>query len=397
MAAAYPYPDRSSGSDGSGDGPRGDAYPDGAGQPLPAGGSTFYFPHVAVAPAAGEGGGRGEAGSGTGTGTLNPAGGRDPAAAAASPAGSLPDLAPPPADGPLSQEQRLAFLARATGFAAGVTGGLAGPEVWVTHLGDRGEGSLRAALEAPGPAWVRLAVDGVIRLKRPILVKSDKTLDGRGRRVELIGRGLVLNRVGNVVLSHLVVHDGADDAVSLSGSRMVWLDHLSLARFDDGLIDITNQSGEVSVSWCRLEDHDKGMLVGSKDWQSEDVSLRVTVHHSAFLGVRYRHPKLRYGYMHLFNLLIEGWTEAAIDVSHGGRLLLEESLLLPGDRKPGPVFGLPVDLRDPPGFALARGVDAGGLALPADPRVEDPPYAYRADPLSPDLVRRLREETGWQP
>lgn len=385
----------------------------GSAEPYPAAGSPaagrsgrrapFLFPYVAIAPTdsgrPGDGGSGGDIpeggalpGDGAGAGSPDQGPEIDPPDVASS-----PSLAPPPVDGPISPEQRRAFLAQAEGYAAGLTGGLAGPEVWVTQLGDRGEGSLRAALEAPGPAWVRLAVDGAIRLKRPIQVKSDKTLDGRGRRVEVIGHGLLLDRVSNVVLSHLVLHDGKEDAVSLSGARMVWLHHLSLARFDDGLIDITNQSGEVTVSWCRLEDHEKGMLVGSKDWQSEDVSLRVTVHHSSFVGVRYRHPKLRYGTMHLYNLLIDGWTEAAIDVSHGGRLLVENSLLLPGTNKPGPVFGLPVDPRDPPGFARARGVDAGGLPLPDDPRVEDPPYPYRAEPLNAELVRRLREETGWRP
>lgn len=414
LSDAYPYP---SSGPLPGDA-TGAATGDGSAEAYPATGdpaagrsgrrAPFFFPYVAVAPATSTGSGAGGSsegrtgdglpGDGDGPGSSALGAGTAPPDTGAPPTSApLPSLAPPPADGPISPEQRRAFLAQAEGYAAGVTGGLAGPEVWVTQLGDRGEGSLRAALEATGPAWVRFAVDGAIRLKRPIQVKSDKTLDGRGRRVEVIGQGLLLYKVSNVVLSHLIVHDGKEDAVSLSGARMVWLDHLSLAGFDDGLIDITNQSGEVTVSWCRLEAHDKGMLVGSKDWQSEDVSLHVTVHHSSFVGVRYRHPKLRYGTMHLYNVLIDGWTEAAIDVSHGGRLLLENSLLVAGPDKPNPVFGLPVDTRDPPGFARAVGVDAGGRALPSDPRVEAPPYPYRAEPLSPDLIRRLREETGWRP
>gem|GEM_PF-6495243 len=306
----------------------------------------------------------------------------------------IPSLSPAPPAAP----DRAALLAQAQGFArtAGVTGGLAGPDVWVTHLGDRGEGSLRQALETPGPAWVRFAVDGVIRLRKRIIVRSDKTVDGRGHRVELLGGGFFLNEVQNVVISHLIVSDGDADGVSINRSSRVWLDHLTLARFDDGLIDVTDRSSGITVSWCRLEDHAKGMLVGSKDWTAEDNEIRLTVHHSFFSAVTYRHPKLRYGYAHLYNVLMETWSGAAIDVSHGGRLLLEQSQLIPGPRSTQ-VFGLPVDLRDPPGFARAVGVDAGGLALADDSRVEAPPYAYAAQPLSQRVMQAVRDGSGWQP
>lgn len=322
-----------------------------------------------------------------------------PAALPEAPGAAVPadDVPSPPADAALPDADRAALLARARGgFAAGVTGGLAGPDVWVTHLGNQGEGSLRAALETPGPAWVRFAVDGVIRLRKPIRVQSDKTLDGRGHRVEILQSGLLLDDVSNVVISNLVLREGTDDAVSVYKSRLVLLDHLTLARFDDGLIDITHRSTDVTVSWCRLEDHAKGMLVGSQDWTPEDAEMRVTIHHSLFQDVRYRHPKMRFGYVHLYNSLVEHWVGQAIDVSHGGRILVERSQFVPsGDRNL--VFGLQVDPRDPPGFARAVDVDGGGLPLGASPEVEDPPYAYSAAPLTPALMQAVRDGSGWQP
>lgn len=308
------------------------------------------------------------------------------------------DVADPPAiDAGLPDADRATLLARARGgFAAGVTGGLAGPDVWVTHLGNQGEGSLRAALETPGPAWVRFAVDGVIRLRKPIRVQSDKTLDGRGHQVEILQSGLLLDDVSNVVLSNLVLREGTDDAISVYKSRLVLLDHLTLARFDDGLIDITHRSTDVTVSWCRLEDHAKGMLVGSQDWTPEDAAMRVTIHHSLFQDVRYRHPKMRFGYVHLYNSLVEHWVGQAIDVSHGGRILVERSQFVPSSDR-DLVFGLQVDPRDPPGFARTLDVDAGGLPLGDSPEVEDPPYAYSAEPLTPVLMQAVRDGSGWQP
>jgi pectate lyase len=318
---------------------------------------------------------------------------------AASPLPAAPaDLADPPGtDSGPPDSDRAALLAQARGgFAAGVTGGLAGPDVWVTHLGNQGEGSLRAALETPGPAWVRFAVDGVIRLRKPIRVQSDKTLDGRGHRVEILQSGLLLDDVSNVVISNLILREGTDDALSVYKSRLILLDHLTLAQFDDGLIDITHRSTDVTVSWCRLEDHAKGMLVGSQDWTPEDADIRVTIHHSLFQDVRYRHPKMRFGYVHLYNSLVEHWVGEAIDVSHGGRILVERSQFVPrGDRER--IFGLQVDPRDPPGFARAVDVDGGGLPLSASPEVEDPPYPYDAQPLTPALMQAVRDGSGWQP
>ncbi len=52
----------------------------------------------------------------------------------------------------------------------------------------------------------------------------------------------------------------------------------------DGLLDITNGSDLITVSYNRFEDHDKVMLIGSTNNpnRGDRGKLRVTLHHNLF-------------------------------------------------------------------------------------------------------------------
>jgi pectate lyase len=109
------------------------------------------------------------------------------------------------------------------------------------------------------------------------------------------------------------------DAISLRESVNVWIDHNTfrdratldslaplyfgvLFQQHDGLLDITNASDLVTVSWNRFENHDKVMLIGSGDNAPNDVGrLRVTLHHNLFDGTGQRTPRVRYGQVHIYN------------------------------------------------------------------------------------------------
>jgi pectate lyase len=108
------------------------------------------------------------------------------------------------------------------------------------------------------------------------------------------------------------------DAVSLVGSRRVWVDHCSFRsrhpadrrifgrpfETNDGLLDITRASDLVTVSWCRFSRHDKTMLIGGNDRHVEDRGkLRVTVHHNFFEDCAERTPRVRFGLVHVANNL----------------------------------------------------------------------------------------------
>jgi pectate lyase len=59
----------------------------------------------------------------------------------------------------------------------------------------------------------------------------------------------------------------------------------------DGLLDTTNASDLVTVSWNRFVNHDKLMLIGSSDTAAADRNkLRVTLHHNLFANIGQRAP-----------------------------------------------------------------------------------------------------------
>jgi pectate lyase len=158
----------------------------------------------------------------------------------------------------------------------------------VTSLADGGVGSLREALEGEGARWVRFAVSGAVNLTSDINVKSYKTVYGRNASVTLRTFGLRLVSVSHVIIHNLCfdgrqgpVHakkGGGGDAVKLKGgTRHVWVDHCSFLPYPDGLVDITRASTDVTVSYCRFEEHNKVMLIGADPEHTFDSNIRVTV------------------------------------------------------------------------------------------------------------------------
>jgi pectate lyase len=109
------------------------------------------------------------------------------------------------------------------------------------------------------------------------------------------------------------------DSISLRDTNNVWIDHNTfedratadatlplhfgvLYQVHDGLLDITNASDLVTVSWNRFRNHDKMMLIGSSDSAAPDRGrLRVTLHHNLFDGIGQRAPRVRFGQVHLYN------------------------------------------------------------------------------------------------
>lgn len=109
------------------------------------------------------------------------------------------------------------------------------------------------------------------------------------------------------------------DAISIRNSTHVWIDHNRFAdvsttddtlpvhfgrlyQVHDGLLDVTNESDLVTISWNRFSDHDKTMLVGSSDGATADRGkLRITLHHNLFQDLGQRVPRVRYGKVHVYS------------------------------------------------------------------------------------------------
>ncbi|MGW0579898.1 pectate lyase family protein [Streptomyces sp. NPDC002920] len=169
-------------------------------------------------------------------------------------------------------------------------------------------------------------------------VGSHTTIVGLGRGAVLKGASLQVRNADNVILRNLDLRDAYDcfpvwqpnsgglgdwktayDTIWLSGATHVWVDHITASDQGhpdakeptyfarnylrhDGLLDITNASDLVTVSWSRFAGHDKAMLIGSGDTATGDRGrLRVTLHHNQFESVVQRAPRVRFGQVHMYD------------------------------------------------------------------------------------------------
>lgn len=175
----------------------------------------------------------------------------------------------------------------------------------------------------------------VIDLKYELLVSSFKTIDGRGPKVEITGKGcVILDSVTNVIIHNVHIHhckpssnakirtsptqvsergrsDG--DGISVYASSKIWIDHCSLSYCTDGLIDVTRGSTAVTISNSFFSHHEKVMLLGHSDDFVADSGMQVTVAFNHFgVELTERMPRCRHGYFHVVNNDYSGWGMYAI-------------------------------------------------------------------------------------
>jgi pectate lyase len=198
-----------------------------------------------------------------------------------------------------------------------------------------GQENARAASHAAQMARVR------------IRVPANTTLIGVGADATLIGAWIDIapelasgNQPMNVIVRNLNFEDTVDcfpewsptdgvtgnwnsayDSISIRHATNVWIDHNRFAdvrsrdesqptyfghryQVHDGLLDITDESDYVTVSWNQFVSHDKAMLIGNSDDAVADRGkLRVTLHHNLFENVGQRMPRVRYGRVHVYDNL----------------------------------------------------------------------------------------------
>lgn len=117
---------------------------------------------------------------------------------------------------------------------------------------DDGPGSLRDGCRRKEPLWIVFEVSGAIHLSSILSVSSYKTIDGRGQRIKLTGKGLRLKECEHVIVCNLEFEGGRGpdvDGIQIKpNSKHIWIDRCSLRDYDDGLIDITRGSTDITVS-----------------------------------------------------------------------------------------------------------------------------------------------------
>lgn len=168
-------------------------------------------------------------------------------------------------------------------------------------------------------------------------IGSNVTIVGVGDHAGITGAALTVRGSDNVIIRNLHLSDAYDcfpswdpgdaggtfnseyDNLWLAESTHVWVDHNTFddganppeslprvygAKFEvhDGLLDVTNNSDLVTVSWNEFRDHDKVSLIGSSNTRLTDRgTLRVTFHHNLYENVGQRTPRVRFGDVHVYN------------------------------------------------------------------------------------------------
>lgn len=196
------------------------------------------------------------------------------------------------------------------GFAmvnGATTGGKNGPVVQVSTLAE-----LRRAATSSFPMTIRFS--GNIRGEGFISVKSDKTIIG-GTGSSMEGIGLLIYGHHNVIIRNMTIRNvrSYSNIVIKEGAHHVWIDHCTLSSdrdhgwdYYDGLLDVGNRADYVTLSWNKLHDNHKAMLIGFGDQNTNDSGrLRVTIYKNYFYNNSERQPRVRFGQVHVFNNYIK--------------------------------------------------------------------------------------------
>ncbi len=275
---------------------------------------------------------------------------------------------------------------RAVGFGRAATGGT--EPCIVTSLGDQGPGTLRDCAGA-GNRLVTFAVSGRIEVPDgQIDIASHTTVDGAGQAVTVAGM-LDVKEVENVIVRNLTITGADPDAIRVLRSHTAWFDHLDLSSSADGLIDITDGSTDVTISWSHFHDHDKMVLVNPNS--DTGVRARVTLHHNWFENGGRRYPSSEVSDIHGFNNYMDGWSNYAVLATEGSRYRSEHNVF----RSSGDDNALLTTFGDEaPGEAVS--IDdrfIGEVDVQVRGEAFAPNYPYQLDPTD-NVVSLVTSRTG---
>ncbi|KAL1815990.1 hypothetical protein ACET3Z_018564 [Daucus carota] len=300
-----------------------------------------------------------------------------------------------------------ALAGQAEGFGRCAIGGLHGPLYHVTTLADDGPGSLRYGCRKEDPLWIVFEVSGTIELSSYL-----NTIDGRGQRIKLTGKGLRLKECEHVIICNLEFEGGRGhdvDAIQIKPhSKHIWIDRCSLRDYADALIDITRESTDITISRCHFSQHDKTMLIGADASHTGDRCIRITIHHCFFDGTRQRHPRVRFAKVHLYNNYTRNWGIYAICASVESQIYSQCNIYEAGQKKVAFKY-LTEKAGDKEeassgciiseGDLFITGTQAGLLNIADQQTTFHPSEFYKTctvEPSTDSLKQVLQHCTGWQ-
>ncbi len=192
----------------------------------------------------------------------------------------------------------------------GTTGGAGGTVVTATN-------QTELMMHCLSNETLIIHVEGMITLTpkgRYIEVKSNKTIIGVNPGAGISEGGFrVGNDQKNIIFTNLNIQDtfvegdwaGITqdwDGIQIKGTcHHIWIHKCTFLRQGDGAVDITNGANYVTVSYSKFGANNKVSLIGNTDSDPFTDRYKVTMHHNWFDRTTQRHPRVRFGWVHVFN------------------------------------------------------------------------------------------------
>lgn len=164
--------------------------------------------------------------------------------------------------------------------------------------------------------------------------QGDITFIGRGNVV--LNFGINIKRSYNIIIRNITFQDYYDDGVNIGEpeTHHVWVDHCTFGHpasmpiskdHPDGGVDVKNGASYVTVSWCKFRNSWKTGLVGHSDSNgaTDRGRLKTTFFANYYYNTNSRHPRVRFGEVHVLNNLYEGVISYGIAASNEAQVVAE--------------------------------------------------------------------------
>lgn len=196
-------------------------------------------------------------------------------------------------------------------------------------------GSLRECATKDTSVWIVFEKSGTYNLQSPLRIKSNKTFDGRGRDIRITGMGILTDVSSNLIFENITFTAPAITAQDTTSRRAlsihnlsnyVWVDHCTFEEYPLVEIDVKRGSHNVTVSWCRFENAQTGILFGLTPDIFVDTAQTFTMHHNYFDKMENAGVYAHGGDIHAYNNFFNELGYCGVECSDSARCFLENNV-----------------------------------------------------------------------